>query len=101
MTVTVINENDCTRVVLDGMLDTASSSEFQSRVEPLLKKDRINLLVDLTDLVYVSSQGIRTLLTLIKTIMNKDGSTLKFNGIRPAVMEILDMSGISEVMTII
>lgn len=99
MTVTITTENGQTVLAVNGMLDTSSAPEFWNQVSPVIEQND-NIIVDLADLIYISSQGIRTLLTLIKTVMSKEG-TLKFKRIRPAVMEILDMSGISEVMTVI
>lgn len=93
-----LTENESRSVVsLDGMLDTASSAEFQQYVDDLMQKGKRDIVIDCTDMIYVSSQGIRALLTLIKKAMAQNIS-LTFRGIRPAVEEILDMSGISEAM---
>lgn len=93
-----LNENgNRTTVSVDGMLDTSSSAEFLQTVMNLIEGGKEDIMLDCTDMIYISSQGIRALLTLIKTSMAKN-LHLAFHGIRPAVMEILDMSGISEAM---
>jgi len=89
-----------TTVSLEGMLDTNSSPEFQKAVESILEKDGLDILVDLSKMEYISSQGIRTVLTLIKAVMSRQGK-LEFSGVRPAVKEILDISGLSEAMVFV
>lgn len=93
-----INKNDGrVTVALDGMLDTDSSAEFLRVMNDLIDKGERDILLDLADMIYVSSQGIRTFLAIIKTMIAKEGK-LAFCNVRPAVKDILDMSGMSQVM---
>jgi len=82
-----------------GMLDTASAAQFQEEISKLLEAESIDISMNLSGLEYISSQGIRCFLTLIKAVMAKNGK-LVFRNIRPSVREILDISGISQAMTI-
>jgi len=100
MIITVTEKDGLTRLAINGMLDSSSAPQLQNRTESILDRENINLLVDMTDMDYISSQGIRAILTLIKAVTVKKGN-LQFTGIKPEVMEILDMSGISEAMTIV
>jgi len=88
-----------TLMTIEGMLDSTSAPQFQERVTELLKDDNLDLIVDLAELTYTSSQGIRTILSLIKT-MKQRNARLIFRNICPAVREVLDMAGISQAMTI-
>jgi len=95
-----VNESDGrVTVAIEGMLDTDSSVEFLQDMNALIEKGRNDIVLDLGELMYVSSQGIRTFLAIIKTMMAKNGS-LVFRNVRPAVKDILDMSGLSQVMKI-
>lgn len=99
MNIKVTEQGSQTSIILNGMLDSSSAASFQEVVDQQLAKEKIDLVVDMTDLAYTSSQGLRIILTLIKTVMQKNGK-LVFQNIRPAVREVLDMAGISQAMNI-
>lgn len=99
MNITVTENNGQTSIALDGMLDSSSVSRFQEVANQQLAKDNLDIVLDLTDLAYTSSQGIRTFLTMMKTVSTRKGK-LVFRNIQPDVMEVLDMSGISQAMVI-
>jgi len=98
----IINETknaSQTIITLNGMLDSTSAPQFQEIVDRLLKNETIDVVIDMTDLTYTSSQGLRIILTLIKAVIARNGK-LSFRNIRPAVREVFDMAGISQAMNI-
>lgn len=99
MKITVTENNGQANIALEGMLDSSSATQFQEAVNKQLEKEKIDIVLDFSELTYTSSQGLRTILTLIKTVMSRNGR-LVFRNIKPAVKEILDMAGISQAMVI-
>ena len=101
MKIDVTKQDGKTIISLDGMLDSSSAPQFHEVVDQTLQSDDSNLdiVLDLSNMTYTSSQGIRTILTLMKAMMARQGS-LVFRGIQPAVREVFDMSGISQAMVI-
>lgn len=99
MNVKVTEQNGQTTIAVDGMLDSESSAKFQKVVAQQIEKENLDIVVDLQKLTYTSSQGLRTILTLIKAVMARQGK-LVFRNICPAVREVLDMAGISQAMVI-
>jgi len=98
----IINETknaSQTIITLNGMLDSTSAPQFQEIVDHLLKNETIDVVIDMTDLTYTSSQGLRIILTLIKAVIARNGKLI-FRNIRPAVREVFDMAGISQAMNI-
>ena len=84
-------------VALEGRLDTASAPEFEAVVKNEL--DGVTLLVlDFIKLQYTSSAGLRTILLAQKT-MNKQGKMILKN-VREEVMDVFDMTGLSDLLTI-
>jgi len=78
-----------------GRLDAVSALELDKS----LKLDGISdLTVDLAELEYISSAGLRTLLKIQKK-MDKQGS-MRIKNIRDNVREVLDMTGFSDFLTI-
>ena len=84
-------------IMLEGRLDTVTSPMLESELKNSL--DGIEKLVlDLKDLQYISSAGLRVLLSAQK-IMNKQGSMVVRNA-SDDVKEIFDVTGFSDILTI-
>jgi len=76
---------------LEGRLDTNTAPE--------LEKDGVtDLILDLGELEYLSSAGLRVLLSTQK-IMNKQGSMVVKN-VNETIMEIFEITGFSDILTI-
>lgn len=99
MNISIINEQDQQTVALNGMLDSASAPSFQEAAEKVLQGSTPNVVLDLSDLTYTSSQGLRIILTLQRNIMAKGGS-LVIKGVQPTVKEVFDMTGFSSILNI-
>ena len=66
--------------------------------EPLWIHDEVVL--DLADVPYMSSAGLRLLLTSHKTMLGKGGE-LKVANVQPAVKEVLDLTGFSDLLNLV
>ena len=82
---------------LAGRLDTTTSPELEEELKASL--DGIeDLRMDFSELEYISSAGLRILLAAQKT-MNKQG-TMSITGVNDTIMEIFDITGFSDILTI-
>jgi anti-sigma B factor antagonist len=81
---------------LKGRLDTQAAQDLAQATEYLAKVR--TLILDFRDLDYISSAGLRILLAAQKR-MDVDGIMLVRN-VSPRVMEILDVTGFSSILTI-
>ena len=84
-------------VALTGRLDTVTAPELESELAAALD-DVENLVIDMTDLEYISSAGLRVLLSMQKT-MNAQGA-MKVTGVNDTVMEIFEVTGFADILTI-
>ena len=84
-------------LALEGRLDTGTAPKLDSELRTELKGVS-SLVFDMDGLEYISSAGLRVLLTAQK-IMNKQG-TLVIRNASEEVMEIFDVTGFSSVLTI-
>ena len=97
MDINKILEEDKLTVKLNGRLDTNTAPELEEE----LKKDLPNvtdLVLDFEDLKYISSAGLRVVLTTQKT-MNKQG-TMAIENVNDLIMEIFEATGFSNILTI-
>jgi anti-anti-sigma factor len=64
-----ITEEEKGRVVvaLSGDLDNSSSSEAERAIAPLLERDDCDIVIDGEELDYISSSGLRIMLTIYKS----------------------------------
>ena len=84
-------------VVLEGRLDTITSPELETELKNSL--DGVTeLILDFEKLEYISSAGLRVLLSAQKT-MNSQGS-MKVIHVNETVMEIFEVTGFSDILTI-
>ena len=98
MKITVENGKE-TRIALSGQLDTLSAAEFEKEIGQILHGDGSDIILDGNGLTYISSAGLRLLLTLQKGVKAKGGS-LRLKNIRKEIMDIFNITGFSSILTI-
>jgi anti-sigma B factor antagonist len=83
--------------VLDGRLDTITAPQLEEEVKASI--DGITELVfDFNNLAYVSSAGLRVLLSAQKTMNDK--GTMVVRNVSDEIQEIFDVTGFSDILTI-
>ncbi|HIS41501.1 MAG TPA: STAS domain-containing protein [Candidatus Limiplasma pullicola] len=82
---------------LRGRLDTSTAPELEGELKNCLEGVQ-SLTLDLKELEYISSAGLRVLLSAQKT-MNKQGSMVVRN-VNPIVRDVFDITGFSDFLTI-
>ena len=89
-------ENSTLTACIEGRVDTITAPTLEQEIKGSL--DGVTeLILDFSQLSYISSAGLRVLLSVQK-IMNKQGS-MKIRGVNPTVMEIFYVTGFSEILT--
>ena len=91
-----VNGSDL-KVILEGRLDTTTAPQLETELSNVLGGVTA-LKFDLAKLDYISSAGLRVLLSSQKT-MNKQG-TMVISGVSPEVKEIFDVTGFSDILTV-
>lgn len=89
---------DKTIFLLEGRLDTLSALQFAKELEAC-EAGMTELVLNFEKLSYISSAGLRDLLKAQK-MMNKRGGSLKVIHVQEAVMEILEITGFADLLTI-
>ena len=84
-------------VALEGRLDTTTAPELEQSLQESIS-DASELVMDFEKLEYISSAGLRVLLSAQK-IMNRQGS-MKVVHVNETIMEILEVTGFVDILTI-
>jgi anti-sigma B factor antagonist/stage II sporulation protein AA (anti-sigma F factor antagonist) len=100
MDITMTKNEGKTLVKLDGRIDTTNSEQFQNDVKPLMEGDNPDIDIDCSGMTYTSSQGLRIFLLLQKSVMARGGKMVLRN-MNPLVKEVFDITGFSNIITII
>jgi len=98
---TTINEEDQISLLeVEGRLDASTAREFDEAVKVLSSSGREGkIVVDLARLEFISSAGLRSLLTLAKTCQ-KVSRKLSFCSLNTMVAEVFKISGFYSIFSI-
>ena len=86
-----------TQLKISGRLDTSTAPELESTIDACLSGVE-ELIMDFEGLEYVSSAGLRVILKTQK-IMNNQGN-MKIINVNDTIMEVFDITGFADVLTI-
>ncbi len=97
MTINKELKGDALTVCLAGRLDTVTAPELEAALKESME-DASTLTLDLEKLEYMSSAGLRVLLSAQKQMSKKGG--MKVKNVNETVMEIFEVTGFSDILTI-
>ena len=98
MTINKTVENDTLVLVLEGRLDTVSSPLLENALVSALEEAK-KITMDFAKLAYISSAGLRVLLMGQKSAKANDAA-ITITGVSEEIMEIFEMTGFSDILTI-
>ncbi|MFH1488056.1 MAG: STAS domain-containing protein [Pseudomonadota bacterium] len=82
-----------------GRMDAVSSPDFEKRLEELIGTGPTCFVIDLNDLEYISSAGLRTILASAKKLKGKEGRLILAR-LKDVVKEVFEISGFSTIIPI-
>lgn len=97
MTINKIPEGEKLTLALTGRLDTNSSPALEAELKQSVGGVK-ELIFDFSGVEYISSAGLRILLAAQK-VMNRQGG-MKLIGVNEDVMEVFEITGFSDILTI-
>ena len=89
-------ENNVLVLALEGRLDTVTAPELEREINDL--SGVRDLVIDMKNLEYISSAGLRVILKAQKTMNTQGSMTLKNVG--ESIMEVFEITGFSDILTI-
>lgn len=99
MDITSKNEDKALVVSVSGRMDAVTASDFESALTEFLDQGNSALVIDFTDLDYISSAGLRSILASAKKMKGLNG-TLSLACLKEVVKEVFDISGFSAIIPI-
>ena len=97
MEITKKTDGDKLTITVVGRVDTTTSPELAAA----LKFDGVKeLVLDISGVSYMSSAGLRCLLMAQKSMVAQGGE-MRISGVQPVVKEVLDITGFSDILTLV
>ena len=97
MEITKKKDGGALKIALEGRLDTSTAPSLEETLSTELS-GVTDLEFDFAKLEYISSAGLRVLLSTQKIMKNQ--GTMKVKNVCPEIMEVFDITGFSEILTI-
>ncbi len=97
MTITKNLNGTALEIALEGRLDTMTSPELEAELKNSTDSAE-SLTLDLGKLDYISSAGLRVLLSAHKAMAGKGG--MKVKNVNEIVREVLEVTGFADILTI-
>lgn len=91
---------EITIIMPQGRLDAAGVRPLETELADHIAAGRIHLLVDMSEIAYVSSVGLRMFLTTMRNARRKGGALI-LCGLNERVLDVFKLAGFDRVLSIL
>ena len=95
---TIKKDNTCI-VSVKGRMDALSSPEFEKKIDELIEAGENFFIVDFEKVDYISSAGLRAILSSSKKLKKQEGHLL-ISSLKDNVKKVFDIAGFSSILPI-
>ena len=95
MEIKATTRDEVTIVELSGNLDANTAPQAEEEIIPLILPD-CRLVLDMSECQYVSSAGLRLLLTIVKRVKANEGGQWCLASVSEEVMDVMEMTGFAK-----
>src|SRR5262245_20377854 len=99
MEIVEAKQNGAVVLSLKGRLDASNAVAFEKQVLRLVDDGELQLVIDLAELEYISSAGLRVFLITAKRLSKVNGKRA-LSGLAEQVREVFDIAGFSSIFQI-
>jgi stage II sporulation protein AA (anti-sigma F factor antagonist) len=100
MNVTESTMNEIKVLSPEGRLDSVTSDSFEQLIMGWIANGHNRMVIDFTNLDYISSAGLRVLLIAAKQI-KADNGVLALCGLKAHIHEVFEISGFLPILTVV
>lgn len=92
-------DNGIVKIILNGRLDMMGNQDIEMKFTALTATEKARVLVDMTDVEFIASIGIRTLISTAKAQANRGGKIILCS-LQPLVKGVLTTSGVDSIIDV-
>lgn len=86
-------------MMVNGRMDAITTTEFDKKIDEILQQEENTIIVDFSGLDYISSAGLRSILSASKRLKGKGGSII-LAALKDVVRDVFEISGFSSILPI-
>ena len=99
MNITTNTTDNSSTLTLEGRLDSNTSETLAQQLNATMDTGQHNLIVDFSQLAYISSAGLRVLLMAAKRVKRENGALI-LCGMQDHIREVFAISGFLQILTV-
>jgi anti-anti-sigma factor len=92
-------EKESLIVSVNGRIDAVTAPDFEKSLSALIATGETRLVINLSELEYISSAGLRSILVIAKVLKTKGGKMI-FSSLRGTVKDVFKISGFGSIFQI-
>jgi anti-sigma B factor antagonist len=81
-------------VIVTGRIDSSTAPELEEALRSIIDAGRFRICMDLENLEYLSSAGIKVLISTLKTCKRWNRGDLRLANLPPRIAEVFDLAGL-------
>lgn len=93
------NRSGAVVIFARGRIDAVNAQEFEKQCFGIIESGSSRLIIDMSKLEYISSAGLRSILSIAK-VLRKNSGDIKFCCLQGMVCEVFAISGFSAMFSI-
>jgi len=99
MNIQITESNNFAIVSVEGRIDITNAIEFEKKMIEIIEEGHSRIILDCSELQYISSSGLRVLLAVRKKISSLNGM-FRLCTLQPLLIEIFNISGFSSIFSV-
>jgi len=83
----------CDLVTAEGRVDSKTAPQLGKAFDPIIEADRFKIVFDMSEVEFVSSAGLRVMISVQKTCKRWNRGELVLAGVSDKIKDVLDLAG--------
>ncbi len=100
MEVTTTALKRCDLVKIKGRIDSETATAFSNGIKKVLDQERYHIVLDFSDVDFISSAGLRVLIATQKTCRRFNRGEVVLSSLKPKILSSLDLAGFTSLFKI-
>ena len=100
MQIRELKENEVSIVAIEGRLDSATATDFESKLLGLINQGERRMCIDCSGLTYLNSTALRGFLVVAKQ-MGSVGGKLVISDLCPSTRKVFEVIGFTKIITLL
>ena len=85
----------CDLVKVSGRIDSNTAPDLEEELKAITDAERFRIVLDMADVNYISSAGLRVLISFLKLCKRWNRGNLYLAAMPPRILNVLDLAGIT------